>query len=264
MPSSTAGRSSGGRGGAVLRFARVGLDRERCLCRALHLARGGLQARRRRTPASRRTVLSEGLARFHSAAPGLAAQGTYLKILRYMWNDSKDQCSIANNDELSTRGGGLGVPVEGLDAMKFRTGSDPIIAVENGFLVSRRLKAEAAKQRKYRRQEGLEGRARGSTAAQPALEPKRQPEPKSSSSSRETTRVVPAAGRFRACGVASRCGSQRGTRGRGQHSRSPLRKTSTVRFQRAVSPRSDAGKFRRKSLNRLTRLGARSALGNHS
>ena len=104
----------------------------------------------------------------------LAAQGAYLKILCFMWNDSQDQCSIVDDNELLARG--LGTAVE--QWLELRTeiqrDSEPIFDVEEGRLVSGRLKREATIQRKYRKQQAEKGKRsaqqrlnRGSTGVEP-------------------------------------------------------------------------------------------------
>jgi|CXWL01.1.fsa_nt_gi uncharacterized protein YdaU (DUF1376 family) len=115
----------------------------------------------------------------------LAAQGAYLKLLCFMWADSKDQCSIQDDNSLLSRG--LGTAVEQwLELRKeIQCESDPIFEQKSGCLVSARLKHESAKQRKYRKSQSEKGKRsaqhrfnHGSTVA----EPKHQPERNSSSS----------------------------------------------------------------------------------
>jgi uncharacterized protein YdaU (DUF1376 family) len=118
----------------------------------------------------------------------LAAQGAYLKLLCFMWNDSKDQCSIIDCDELLARAIGI-TREEWLELRKeIQWVSDPILEETNGVLLSRRLKQEATNQRKHRKMQSEKGRKsaeqranRGSTTVQP----QREPEANSSSSSSE-------------------------------------------------------------------------------
>ena len=102
----------------------------------------------------------------------LAAQGAYLKILCYMWADSKDQCSLEDNDELIPRA--LGTSQETWMRLKteIQHESDPIFKKENGLLISERLREEALKQKKYRKLQAKKGKSsslqrlnRGSTGA---------------------------------------------------------------------------------------------------
>jgi uncharacterized phage protein (TIGR02220 family) len=124
----------------------------------------------------------------------LAAQGAYLKILCYMWADSKDQCSLEDNDELISRA--LGTSQE--TWMRFKTEiqheSDPIFKKENGLLISERLREEALKQKKYRKLQAKKGKSsslqrlnRGSTAVQPVHQPGAN-SPSSSSSPSSSTK----------------------------------------------------------------------------
>lgn len=116
----------------------------------------------------------------------LSAQGAYLKLLCYMWNDSKDQCSIADDDELIARGLGTSVDTWVRLRVEIQNDSDPILATENGCLVSRRLKAEASKQRKYRKLQALKGTLSGqrrSNRGSTAVQPEHQPDANSSSTS---------------------------------------------------------------------------------
>jgi uncharacterized protein YdaU (DUF1376 family) len=131
----------------------------------------------------------------------LAAQGAYLKLLCFMWNDSKDQCSIIDCNELLARAIGI-TSEQWLELRKeIQWASDPILEEKNGVLISRRLNHEAANQRKHRKMQSEKGRKsaeqranRGSTVVQP----QGQPEANSSSSSsssyselREEKRAVP-------------------------------------------------------------------------
>lgn len=82
----------------------------------------------------------------------LAAQGAYVKVLCFMWKDSKDQCSILDDDKAIATA--IGVPCE--DWLKLRAEiqfkGDEILKVREGtprYLCSERLKREAEKQRKY-------------------------------------------------------------------------------------------------------------------
>ena len=122
----------------------------------------------------------------------LAAQGAYLKILCYMWADSKDQCSLEDNDELIARA--LGTSQETWMRLKneIQHQSDPIFKEEKGYLISCRLKEEAMKQKKYRKLQSNKGLLsslqrlnRGSTAVKPVYQPGANSSSSSSSSNKK-------------------------------------------------------------------------------
>lgn len=104
----------------------------------------------------------------------LSAQGAYVKILCYMWSDSSDQCSILDDDELIARA--LSTTVEQWLELReeIQRKNDPIFQIKDGFLISKRLKQESTKQRKYRKTQSDKGKKsaqqrfnRGSTTVQP-------------------------------------------------------------------------------------------------
>jgi uncharacterized protein YdaU (DUF1376 family) len=118
----------------------------------------------------------------------LAAQGAYLKLLCFMWADSHDQCSILDDNALIARG--LGTTVEQWLELRaeIQCESDPIFEQKSGCLLSARLRHEADKQRKYRKNQSAKGKRsaqqrfnRSSTVVQPMY----QPEGNSSSSLKE-------------------------------------------------------------------------------
>lgn len=119
----------------------------------------------------------------------LAAQGAYFKLLCFIWKDSKDQCSILDNNDLLARA--IGTTVEHwLELRKeIQHASEPLFEEKNGRLVSARLHEEALKQRKYRKQQAIKGKLsaqqrsnRGSTTVQPKHQPKGNSSSSSSSS----------------------------------------------------------------------------------
>ena len=123
----------------------------------------------------------------------LAAQGAYLKILCYMWADSKDQCSLEDNDELIARALGTSQETWMRLRSEIQHEFDPIFKEENGYLISCRLNEEAAKQRKYRKLQSKKGLLsslqrlnRGSTTVQPVYQPGANSSSSSSSSIRKT------------------------------------------------------------------------------
>lgn len=89
----------------------------------------------------------------------LAAQGAYIKILGFMWMDSPDQCSITSDPDALSKalGNDRSTTVELL--LEIQHESDPIFVEKNGRFYSKRLKAEAEKQRKFRHQRKLAGEA---------------------------------------------------------------------------------------------------------
>ncbi len=121
----------------------------------------------------------------------LAAQGAYMKLLCFMWADSKDQRSIEDNDDHLARA--LGVPDEQwLDLRKeIQHEFDPIFEQKDGRLLSARLRHEAAKQRKYRKsqaEKGVRSAQQRSNRGSTVVEPMYQPEGNSSSSSSSSLR----------------------------------------------------------------------------
>jgi hypothetical protein len=103
-----------------------------------------------------------------------------------MWKDSKDQCSILDDNELLARA--IGTTVEQWCELRseLQHCSEPLFADKNGRLFSARLHEEATKLLKYRKQQAVKGKLsaqqrlnRGSTVVQPI----HQPEANSSSSS---------------------------------------------------------------------------------
>lgn len=79
-----------------------------------------------------------------------AAQGAYMKVLCFMWKDSQDQCSIVDNDEMISKA--LGTSVETWQRLRAEIQNEiaPVFLIENGKIISKRLREEAKKQRKHR------------------------------------------------------------------------------------------------------------------
>src|ERR1044072_8992852 len=75
----------------------------------------------------------------------LSAQGAYIKLLCFMWKDSKDQCSILDNNELLARA--IGTTVEQWCELRteLQHASEPLFEEKNGRLCSGRLYGEARK-----------------------------------------------------------------------------------------------------------------------
>ncbi len=115
----------------------------------------------------------------------LAAQGAYMKLLAFMWKDSKDQCSILDNNDLLARA--IGTTVEQWLELRQQIQQDdePILEEKDGRLVSARLKEEVTKQRNYRKQQSEKGKLSAQQRLNRGLttvEPMHQPEGNSSSS----------------------------------------------------------------------------------
>ena len=121
------------------------------------------------------------------------AQGIYIKILCFMWKDSKDQCSIRNDDsEISNA---LGISKKKwlrIRAEILRNG-DPILGQKKDKLISKKLQKISKKMKEYRKKQAEKGKksglTRGATVKQrlnngsTTAEPKGQPKGNSSSSS---------------------------------------------------------------------------------
>lgn len=109
----------------------------------------------------------------------LAAQGAYIKLLCFMWKDSRDQFSILDNNDLLARA--IGTTVEQWLELRLQIQQDgePILEEKDGRLVSARLKEEATKQRNYRKKQSDKGKLsaqqrlnRSSTTVEPMHQPK--------------------------------------------------------------------------------------------
>jgi hypothetical protein len=128
-----------------------------------------------------------------------AAQGAYIKLLAFMWKDSKDQCSLLDCDQnIATA---LGTTVEQWLAFRaeIQCPGDEIfreILPKNGEkfgkLFSERLHHESVKLRKYHELQSEKGKKsaqqrfnRGSTTVQPKHQPKGNSSSSSSSSDEE-------------------------------------------------------------------------------
>lgn len=129
------------------------------------------------------------------------AQGIYMKMLCFMWNDSKDQCSMPNDDIIISKS--LGITLKKWMKIKEEIfyKNDPIFAVNGNKIISKRLRKEIKKIRIYRRKQSEKGKksalSRG-TAVEPQLNhstnreatehpTEAQPEGNSSSSSSSST-----------------------------------------------------------------------------
>lgn len=121
------------------------------------------------------------------------AQGIYIRILCFMWKDSRDQCSILNDDKAIAKS--LGVSIRKWLSIKkeIQYKNDPLLKENDTKLISIRLKKEARKLREYRKKQSEKGKksalSRGTTV-EPQLNhsanqktTEAQPEGNSSSSS---------------------------------------------------------------------------------
>lgn len=89
----------------------------------------------------------------------LAAQGAYRAICDDMWSDSKDQCSVLDNNKFIAKS--LGVSEEEWLVLRaeIQNEAEPLLMEKNGRLYSKRLKIEAEKQRNYRAEQQKLGEA---------------------------------------------------------------------------------------------------------
>jgi len=115
----------------------------------------------------------------------LAAQGAYMKLLCFMWKDSKNQFSIIDNNDLLARA--IGTTVEQWLELRqeIQQSCEPILEEKDGRLLSARLKEEVTKQRKYRKRQSEKGKQSAQqrlNRSSTTVEPMHQPEDHSSSS----------------------------------------------------------------------------------
>jgi len=95
------------------------------------------------------------------------AQGIYMKMLCFMWNDSKDQCSIPNDDRVIYKS--LGITEKKWLKVKEEIfyKNDPIFLTNGTKIISKRLRKEIKKIRIYRKKQAEKGRksaiSRGAT-----------------------------------------------------------------------------------------------------
>jgi len=89
------------------------------------------------------------------------SQGIYLKLLCFMWADSKDQCSLPNDDKALSSA--LGISLQKWKSIKKELwfNGDPIFVEKNGKIFSKRLRKEALKQKDYREGQAEKGRKSG-------------------------------------------------------------------------------------------------------
>lgn len=83
----------------------------------------------------------------------LAAQGAYICILADMWIDSKDQCSVLDNDAFLARS--VGIPRNEWEAIRaeIQNADEPLLSAKDGRLFSKRLQEESLKQKEYSRKQ---------------------------------------------------------------------------------------------------------------
>jgi len=117
------------------------------------------------------------------------AQGIYMRILCFMWKDSKDQCSILNNDGMISQALGISKQKWLRNKKEILFDGDPILRKKRDKLISKRLQSESQKMMEYRQKQSEKGKksafTRG-TAVKQRLNngsTERQPEGNSSSSS---------------------------------------------------------------------------------
>ncbi len=117
------------------------------------------------------------------------AQGIYMRILCFMWNDSKDQCSILNDDNMISHALGISKQRWLKNKKEILFDGDPILKKKRNKLISKRLKMESQKLTEYRQMQSEKGKKsaliRGTTV-KPRLNngsTEKQPKGNSSSSS---------------------------------------------------------------------------------
>ena len=127
----------------------------------------------------------------------LAAQGAYLKLLCFMWTDSKDQCSIPDDNKWLARAMGITIEKWNDHRKEIQHDSDPLLEEKNGRLLSVRLRHEASKQCKYRKLQSKKGKRsaqqrinRGSTTVQPMYQPNGNSSSSSSSSKKKNNTLL--------------------------------------------------------------------------
>ena len=117
------------------------------------------------------------------------AQGIYMRILCFMWNDSKDQCSILNDDNMISRALGISKQRWLRNKKEILFDGDPIFKKKRNKLISKRLQTESQKLTEYRQMQSEKGKKSAKsrlTTVEPRLNRKptgSQPEANSSISS---------------------------------------------------------------------------------
>ena len=85
-------------------------------------------------------------------------QGIYLKILCLMWKDSKDQCSILNNDKFISNALGLSLKKWRAAKKEIQYDGDPLLKETDEKFTSNRLKKEVKKLKDYRKTQSIKGK----------------------------------------------------------------------------------------------------------
>lgn len=115
------------------------------------------------------------------------AQGIYMRILCFMWKDSKDQCSILNNDDMVSQALGISKQKWLRNKKEILFDGDPILKKKRNKLISKRLQMESQKMMEYRQMQSEKGkisaRARGAVVQQGLNNSLAEREPKDNSSS---------------------------------------------------------------------------------
>lgn len=89
------------------------------------------------------------------------AQGICMRILCFMWKDSKDQCSILDDDDLMSKALGISKKKWLKAKTELMQKNDPIFKQNKNKLISLRLKKEAIKIKKYRKKQAEKGKLSG-------------------------------------------------------------------------------------------------------
>lgn len=117
------------------------------------------------------------------------AQGIYINILCFMWKDSRDQCSILDNDKSISRS--LGISIRKWQSIKkeIQFDGDPLLMQKGNKLISKKLKKISRELREYRKKQAEKGR-KSALSRQTTVQQRlsngstgREPEGNSSSSS---------------------------------------------------------------------------------
>ena len=115
------------------------------------------------------------------------AQGIYMRILCFMWKDSKDQCSIINNDGMISQALGISKQKWLRNKKEILFDGDPILSKKRNKLISKRLKTESQKLIEYRQMQSEKGKKsaliRGTTVKPRLNNGSTESQPKGNSSS---------------------------------------------------------------------------------
>lgn len=110
-----------------------------------------------------------------------------MRILCFMWKDSKDQCSILNNDDMVSQALGISKQKWLRNKKEILFDGDPILKKKRNKLISKRLQLESQKMMEYRQMQAEKGRksalTRGTKVKQRLNNGSTKEQPKGNSSS---------------------------------------------------------------------------------